>query len=53
MVKFATAPKGSSTSALYLLNVVRIYVVILKVSYMFCKVMWNRSGTSCCPLKIV
>jgi len=46
MVKFATAPKGSSTSALYLLNVVRFYVVLLKVCYMCCKVMWNRSDTS-------
>ena len=53
MVKFATAPKGSSTSALYLLNDVRICVVILKVSYTCCKVMCNRDDTSCCSLNII
>ena len=53
MVKFATALKGSSTSALYLLNVVLICVVILKVSYTCCEVMWDRSDTSCCPLKMI
>ena len=52
-MKFATAPKGSSTSASYLLNAVRICVVILKVSYTCCKVMCNRSDTSCCSLNIV